>query len=159
MTLVSKNVYIDKLANKLVNKYNNTYHSTIKMMPVDVKPNTYLDFNKENNKEAAKFEVSDHVRTSKYKNISAKCYFPNWWEEVFVIEKVKSTVLWSYVISDLNSEEIIRTFYEKNCKIQIGKNLEVKKESREKLINYILNGKAAILLLIVGLIKKGIIVI
>ena len=50
MTLVSKNVYIDKLANKLVNKYNNTYHSTIKMMPVDVKPNTYLDFNKENNK-------------------------------------------------------------------------------------------------------------
>ena len=113
MTLVSKNVYIDKLANKLVNKYNNTYHSTIKMMPVDVKPNTYLDFNKENNKEAAKFEVSDHVRTSKYKNISAKCYFPNWWEEVFVIEKVKSTVLWSYVISDLNSEEISRTFYEK----------------------------------------------
>ena len=158
MTSVSKNVYIDKLAGK-VNKSNNTYHSTIKMMPVDVKPSTYLDFNNENNKEAAKFEVSDHVRISKYKKISAKCYFLNWWEEVFVIENAKSTVLWSYVISDLNSEEVIRTFYGKNCKKQIGKNLEVKKESREKLINYILNGKAAILLLIVGLIKKGIIVI
>ena len=112
MSLVSKNVYIDKLADK-VNKYNNTYHSTIKMMPVDVNPSTYLDFNKENNKKAAKFEVGDHVRTSEYKNISAKCCFPNWWEEVFVIEKAKSTVLWSYVISDLNSEEIIRKFLRK----------------------------------------------
>ena len=112
MTLVSKYVYIDKLADK-VNKYNNTYHSTIKMMPVDVKPSTYLDFNKQNNKEAAKFEISDHVRTSEYKKISAKFCFPNWWEEGFVIEKAKSTVLRSYVISDLNSEEIIRKFLRK----------------------------------------------
>ena len=37
----------------------------------------------------------------------------NWWEKVFVIEKAKSTVLWSYVISDLNSEEIIRNFLRK----------------------------------------------
>ena len=48
MTSVSKNVYIDKL-NDIVNKYNDTYHSTIKLKPVDVKSNLYIDFNKENN--------------------------------------------------------------------------------------------------------------
>ena len=45
MTSVSKNVYIDKL-DDIVNEYNNTYHRTIKMKPVDVKDNTYIDFKK-----------------------------------------------------------------------------------------------------------------
>ena len=49
MTSISKNVYIDKLAD-IVDKYN-TYHSTIKMKPVDVNPSVYIDFSKENNKE------------------------------------------------------------------------------------------------------------
>ena len=62
MTSVSKNVYIDKLAD-IVNKYNNSYHSTIKMKSVDLKWSTYIDFNQENNKEDPKFEVGDHVRT------------------------------------------------------------------------------------------------
>ena len=73
MTSVSKNVYIDKL-DDIVNKHNNTYHSTITMKPVDVKSNTYIDFNKENNEEDLKFEVGNHVRISKYKNIFAKGY-------------------------------------------------------------------------------------
>ena len=47
------------------------------------------------------------------KNIFAKGYTPNWSEEVFVIKKVKNTVPWTYVINDLNGEEIIGTFYEK----------------------------------------------
>ena len=71
MTSVSKNVYIDKLG-YIVNKYNNPYHSTIKMKPADVKSSTYFDFNKENDKEEPKFEVGDHVRVLKYKNIFAK---------------------------------------------------------------------------------------
>ena len=50
-------------------KYNNTYHSTIKMILIDVKSNTYSDFNKANNEEDPTFEVADHVRISKYKNI------------------------------------------------------------------------------------------
>ena len=62
------------------------------------------------------------------------------------------------LLAILIAKKLFESFYEKNSKKQIGKNLEVKKESREKLINYILNGKATILLLIVGLIKKGIIV-
>ena len=71
MTSISKNVYIDKL-NDIVNEYNNTYHRTIKMKPVDVKDNTYIDSNKEVNDKDPKFKVGDHVRMSKYKNIFAK---------------------------------------------------------------------------------------
>ena len=112
MTLVSKNVYIDKL-DDIVGEYNNTYHRTIKMKPVDVKDNTYIDFKKEVNDKDPKFKVGDHVRISKYKNIFAKGYTPNWPEEVFVIKKVKNTVPWTYLINDLNSEEIIGAFYEK----------------------------------------------
>ena len=104
-------MYIDKL-DDIVNEYNNTYHRTIKMKPVDVKDNTYIDFKKEVNDKDPKFKVGDHVRISKYKNIFAKGYTPNWSEEVFVVSKIKNTVLWAYVINGLNGEEIIGTFYE-----------------------------------------------
>ena len=63
------------------------------MNPVDVNSSTYIDFNKGNDKEGPKFKVGDHVRKSKYKNILAKGYVPNWSEEVFVIKKVKNTGL------------------------------------------------------------------
>ena len=83
------------------------------MKPVDATDNTYIDFKKEVNDKDSKFKVGDHVRTSKYKNIFAKGYIPNWSEEVFVIKKVKNTVPWTYVINDLNGEEITESFYEK----------------------------------------------
>ena len=97
MTSVSKNVYIDNLAD-VVNKY----HSPIKMKPFDIKSSTYIDFNKENDKEEPKLEVGDHVRISKHKNVLIKGYVPNWSEEVFVIKKVKNAVPWTYIISDFN---------------------------------------------------------
>ena len=112
MTSVSKNVYIDKL-DDIVGEYNNTYHRTIKMKPVDVKDNTYIDFKKEVNDKDPKFKVGDYVRISKYKNIFAKGYMPNWSEEVFISSKIKNTVPWTYVINDVNGEEIIGGFYEK----------------------------------------------
>ena len=108
-TSISKNVYIDKL-DDTVNEYNNTYHITIKIKPIDVKNNTYINIGKEVNNKDPKFKVGDHVRISKYKNIFAKGYTPNWSEEIFVIKKIKNTVLWTYVINDLNSEENIGTF-------------------------------------------------
>ena len=77
MSSVSKNVYIDKLTD-IVNKYNNTYHRTIKMNPVDVKNNTYINFGKECNDKYPKFKVGNHVRILKYNNIFAKEYTPNW---------------------------------------------------------------------------------
>ena len=108
---MSKDVYIDKL-DDIVGEYNNTYHRTIKMKPVDVKDNTYIDFKKEVNDIDPKYKVGDHVRISRNKNIFAKGWTPNWSEEVFVTKKVKNTVPWTYVINDLNGEEIIGTFYE-----------------------------------------------
>ena len=112
MTSISKNVYIDKLGD-IVDEYNNTYHTTIKMKPIDVKDNTYINTSKEINNKDPKFKVGDRVRILKYKNIFAKGYTPNWCEEVFVINKLKNTVPSTYVINDLNGEEIIGTFYEK----------------------------------------------
>ena len=112
MTSILKNLYIDKL-DDMVDKYNNTYHRTINMKPVDVKDNTYIDFKKEVNNKDPKFKVGDHARISKYKNILATGYTPNWSEEVFAISKLKNTVPWTYVINDLNGEEITGTFYEK----------------------------------------------
>ena len=91
MTSISKNVYIYEL-DDLVNEYNNTYHRTIKMKPVDVKDNTSIDFEKEVNNKNPKFKTGDQVRISKYKNIFAKGYTPDWSEEVFVSKKVKNTV-------------------------------------------------------------------
>ena len=112
MTLTSKNIYADKI-DDIVNKYNNTYHRTIKMKSIDVKDNTYINFGKESNNRDPKFKIGDHVRISKQKNIFAKGYTPNWSEEIFVIKKCKYTIPWTYVISDLNGEEVIEKFYEK----------------------------------------------
>ena len=107
MTAISKNMYIDKL-DDIVNEYNNTYHRTIKMKPTGVNNNKYINIGREINDKDPKFKVGDHVRISKYKNI-----FANWCEEIFVIKEIKDTVPWTYVIIDLNDEEIIGAFYEK----------------------------------------------
>ena len=135
-------------------KYNNTYHDTIKLKTVDVNPNTYIDYNEEKNDKAPKFEIGDHVRILKHKSISAKKYTPNLSVEVLGIKKVKSSVPWTYVISDRNGEEIVGIFTNKNCKKQVKKNLDQKDYLREKIINYMSNGKVMIIHLIVGLIKK-----
>ena len=81
MNSVSKHVYIYKL-DDIVNEYNNAYHSTIKVKPVDVKSNTYINFSKQINDEDSKFKIGDIVRISKYKNVFAKGYVPKWSEEV-----------------------------------------------------------------------------
>ena len=112
MTSISKNVHIDKLVD-IVNNYNSIYHKTIKMKPVDVKSNTYINSSKEINDKDPKIKIDDVVRISKYKNIFAKGYIPNWSEEAFVIKRIKDTVPWIYVITDFNGEEIVRTFFEK----------------------------------------------
>ena len=152
MISVSKNVYIDKL-DDILDEYNNTNHRTIKMKPVDVKDNTCIDFKKEVNNRDPKF--GDHVRISKYKNVFAKGYTPNWSEEVFVVNRFKNTVLWIYVINDLNSEQIIGTFYEKELQKTNQKQFRTEKViKREKVMNDMSNGKVMVIHLIAGLIKK-----
>ena len=128
MAAISKNVYFDVL-DDIVNKYNNTVHRTIKMKPIDVKDNTYVDSmelhsKKEVNDKDPKFKVGDRVRICKYKNIFAKGCTLNWFEEVFLIKKVKNTAPSTYVFNDLNGEEIMVNFMEKNCRRLIKKNLE-----------------------------------
>ena len=131
ITSISKNVYIDKL-DDVVRKYNNTYHTSIKMKPVDVKDNTYIDFKKESNYKNPKFKVGDHVSISKYKNIFAKGYMPNWSKEVFVISKIKNTVPWTYLLNDLKSEQIIGTFYEKELQATNQQKFRIEKVIKRK---------------------------
>ena len=110
-------VYIDIL-DDIVGEYHNAYHRTIKMKPIDVKDNTFVDSmefhsKKEVNDKDSKSKVGDHVRISKLKNIFATGYIPNWSEEVFIRSKIRNTVPWTYIINYLNVKEIIGTFYEK----------------------------------------------
>ena len=115
MTAISKYFYFGVL-DDMVNKYNSTVHRTTEIKPVDVKSDSYVEYNENSNKKDPKFKVGDHVRISKYKNIFAKGYAPNWSEEVFVVSGIKNTVPWTYVVSDLNGEEINGSFYKNNCK-------------------------------------------
>ena len=144
----TKNMYAGKLTH-MVNKYNNIYHSTIKMKPTNIKASTYIDFNKEKNKKDPKFEVSDYGRISKYKNISAKGYVPNWSEDVFVIKEVRNTVPQTHIVSNLNDKEIVGTFHQKELQKTNQQESKV-----EKVTNCMSNGKGNIILLIVQLIKK-----
>ena len=131
MTSISKNVYIDEL-DDIVDEYNNRYYKTIKMKPIDVKDDTYIDFEKEANDKDPKCKVGDHVRISKYKNVFAKGYTPNWSEEGFVIKKVKNKVPWTYLINDLNGEKIIGTFYEKELQKTNQEEFRIEKVIKRK---------------------------
>ena len=121
ITATGKSVYYDVL-DDVVNEYNNTKHSTIKMKPKDVKNDTtklsaiarnkrvYID---EYNKKSARYNVGDRVRISKFKNIFAKGYTPNWSREIFIINKINDTVPYTYNLKDLNDEEIMGSFYDR----------------------------------------------
>ena len=112
MTATGKNVYYDVL-DDVVNKCNNTKHSTIKMKPIGVGDNNKRVYIDEHNEKDSKFKVGDRVRISRYKNIFAKGYTPNWSKEIFIVDKVNDTVPYTYNLKDLNDEEIIGSFYDK----------------------------------------------
>ena len=111
MASTGKNVYYDAL-DDVVNKYNNTKHSTIKMKPIDVRNNNKRVYVDEHNEKDSRFKVGDRVRISRYKNIFAKGYAPNWSKEIFIVDKVNDTVPYRYNLKDLN-EEIIDSFYDR----------------------------------------------
>ena len=125
MTSIGENVYYDVL-DDIVNEYNNTKHSTIKMKPSAIARNkrVYID---EHNEKSARYNVGDRVRMSKFKNIFAKGYTPNWSREIFIIIfiiylfiiiiiiiiiiTINDTVPYTYNLKDLNDEKIIGSFY------------------------------------------------
>ena len=114
MTATGKNVYYNVL-DDVVNKYNNTKHSTIKMKPIDVKNNArvYID---EHNEKDSRIKVGDRVRISKLKNMFAKGYTPKSSKEIFIVDKINDTVQYTYNIKDLNDEEIIGSFYDRELR-------------------------------------------
>ena len=126
MTASGKNVYYDVL-DDIVNEYNNTKHSTIKMKPIDVKNNNRVyidehnekDTTKSSSSERSRFKVGDRVRIFKFKNIFAKGYTPNWSREIFIVNKINDTVPYMYNIKDLNDEEIIGSFYDRELQKRI----------------------------------------
>ena len=126
MAAISKKVYFDVL-DDIVNKYNNTVHISIKKKPVDVTSDSYAEYNEDSIEKDPKFKVGDHVRTSKYKNVFAKGYTQNWSEEVFVISKIKDTVTWTYVVSDLNGEPITGSFYKKEFQKSYSRRVQNRK--------------------------------
>ena len=121
MTATGKNVYYDVL-DDVVNEYNNTNHNTIKMKPKDVKNDTtkssaiarnkrvYID---EHNEKSARYNIGDRNRISKFKNIFAKGYTPNWSSKIFIVNKINDTVPYTYNLKDLNDKEIISSFYDR----------------------------------------------
>ena len=102
------------------------------MKPIDVTSDSYAEYNENFNKKEPKFKVGDHVKISKYKNIFAKGYASNWSEEVFVISKIKNTVPWTYVINDLNGEEITGSFYGKKLQKTIEEKFRIEKVLKRK---------------------------
>ena len=97
------------------------------MGPIDVTSDSSAEYNEDSNKKDPKFKVSDRVRISKYKNIFAKRYTPNWSEEIFIITKIKDAVPWTYVTSNVNGELIARNFYEKKLLKTSQENFRIEK--------------------------------
>ena len=124
------------------------------MKPIDVKNDSFAEYNEESNEKDPKFKVGDHVRISKYKNIFAKGYTPNWSEEIFIVKKIKKTIPWTYVISNLNGEEIVRGFYEKELQTTNQKEFRIEKLIKRKE-NKMSNGKDITTHSIAGLIKRS----
>ena len=87
---------------------------------------------KEFNKKDPKFKVGDHVRIPKYKNIFAKKYSLNWSEEVFVVNKIKNTIPWTYVVSGLNGDETTESFYEKELQKTNQEEFRIEKVLKRK---------------------------
>ena len=88
------------------------------MKPIDVKNNkrVYID---EHNEKDSRFKVGDRVRISKFKNMFAKGFTPNWSTEIFIVDKINETVPYTYNIKDLNGEEITSSFYDRELQKSI----------------------------------------
>ena len=109
-----------------------TVHKTTKIKSIDVNGDSYAEYNENPNKKDPRFKVGDHVRISKYKNIFAEGYAPNWSEEAFVVSKIKNTVPWTYVINGLSGEKITGSFYEKELQKSSQKEFRIEKVLKRK---------------------------
>ena len=130
MTAISKKFYFSAL-DDIVDECNNTYHQTFKMKAVDVRKGSFAECNEETNEKDPKFKVGDHVR-----NQSTRIFFLNDMLLIgvkkFLLSKKKNTVSWTYVISDLDGEEIVGSFYEKELQKTNQKEFRIEKVIKRK---------------------------
>ena len=103
MTATIKNGYYNVL-DDIVNEYNKRVY---------IDEYNEKDTTKSSSLERSRFKLGDRVRISKFKNIFAKGYTPNWSKEIFIVDKINDTIPYTYNIKDLNDEEIIGSFYDK----------------------------------------------
>ena len=115
-------MYIDKL-DDIIKKYNNTYQRTSKMKPVDVKPSTYIEFDKENNKEGPKFKVGDNVRMPKINIFLQKAMFQIGLKKFLRLKNLKILFRGHMLLVILKAEKLLKPFTKKNYKKQNKNNL------------------------------------
>ena len=111
------------------------------MKSTDVGDDSFAEYNKESNGKGPKLNIDDHVSVSKYKYIFAKGYTPNGSEEIFVVKKIKNTVPWTYVISNLNGEEIVGSLYENELQNTDQKQFRLEKVIKRKGNKLYVKGK------------------
>ena len=102
------------------------------MKPKNVTDSVFVEYNEESNRKDSNFKIGNHARISKYENIFAKGYTPNWFEIIFVVKKVKNTVPWTYVINELNGGKIVGSFYEKEQQKTYQKQFMIEKVIKKK---------------------------
>ena len=131
MTAVSKNVFVDVL-DDIVDNYNNTFHRIIGMKPIDIKSDSYAECNVDSNEKDPKFKLGDHVKFWNTKSFLLKDILQICLKKFLLLAKINNTVPWTYVISNLHSEEITGTFYEKDLQKTNQKEFRIEKIIKRK---------------------------
>ena len=137
--------WIDML-DKLLFEYNNKFHSTIKMTPVEASKQenkievlnnkTYL----EHTTKKPKFKIGDKIRISRIKALFEKGYLPNWSEALYVVDEVKKTNPYTYVLKDMNNEPVIGSFYTEELQKSSQKVYRIEEIIKKKKINGVQHG-------------------
>ena len=149
ITSVSKNVYIVKL-DDIVNKCNNAYYSTIKLKPVGIKLSTYIGYSKENNEKILNLKLGILLRYQNLKIFLRKITLQIGLKRFLWLKTLKILYPEQMFVKILMEKNLLELFTKKNWKKQIKKGLELKNQSREKMINYLLNGKDTKICVIAG---------
>ena len=131
-------------------KFFNTIDQTIKMKPIDVTDDSYAEYNEDFNNKDPKFKACDNVRTSKYKNIFLKDILLIGWKKFFLLIKLKIQFVEHKQLMNWMFKKLLEIFMKKNCKSLVKKNLPQKKDLKERVIYWMLNGKDMIIVLTVG---------
>ena len=153
MTAISKNVYFDVL-DDIANKYNNTIHRTIKMKPTNVTDDSFTEYNEKSNKKVLNLKLVIMLVFLSIKIFLLKDTLLIGQRRSFLLIKLKIQFLGLILLVILIAKKLMEVFMKKNCKKLIKKKLEYKKYLKEKVINYMSNGKDITIRLIVGLIEK-----